>query len=482
MVYITFLYYIFTAFAVILYYLFPMRHRWYVLLAGSMLFYWYISQYSKKRFLVLILLAFLVWLAGICAERYSRLRKMILGLSVTAVAALLILSKEMPLIMDAVLHGKGQGGLLMPVGFSFFTMQLISYCADVYRGGIRAERSFPRFLLFISFFPQIVQGPIPRYGQLSRQLTEGHRFDEKGFVRGFMLILWGFFLKLCIADKAGIIVDTVFNNYPAYQGMYILTGGTLYSFQLYTDFLSCTCLAQGVSGLFGITLSDNFARPYLAVSIKDFWRRWHISLSSWLRDYVYIPLGGNRRGKLRKNLNILITFAVSGVWHGGGVKFLFWGLLHGIYQVIGDLLPMHGKNGKAGTGTGKTYPSDRFLRSAGTFCLVMPAWIIFRADSLRTGLSMIRSIFTVFNPWILTDDSLFRLGLGWKEVILLIVCLLILLAVSLLQEKGVRIRERVLSCSLPVRWGIYIGAVLFIMVFGTYGWGFDARSFIYGGF
>ena len=177
-----------------------------------------------------------------------------------------------------------------------------------------------------------------------------------------------------------------------------------------------------------------------------------------------------------------MTFAVSGVWHGGGVKFLFWGLLHGIYQVIGDLLPMHGKNGKAGTGTGKTYSSDRFLRSAGTFCLVMPAWIIFRADSLRTGLSMIRSIFTVFNPWILTDDSLFRLGLGWKEVILLIVCLLILLAVSLLQEKGVRIRERVLSCSLPVRWGTYIGAVLFIMVFGTYGWGFDARSFIYGGF
>ena len=297
-----------------------------------------------------------------------------------------------------------------------------------------------------------------------------------------MLILWGFFLKLCIADKAAIVVNMVFDNYPLYSGIYVLVAGILYSFQLYTDFLACTTLAQGVAGLVGIQLMDNFRRPYLATSVKDFWRRWHISLSSWLRDYIYIPLGGNRKGTLRKYVNLLIVCAVSGIWHGAGYKFVFWGLLHGAYQVAGGLLAPVNRFLSRKLALDAHPHCKRACQRIFTFALVMFAWIIFRADSLSAGLSMIASVFTVHNPWVLTNDALFTLGLVWKEWAVLILCLAGLLAVGFVQEKGISIREKILQASLPVRWAIYIGAILFVLVFGTYGYGYDAQAFIYGGF
>lgn len=297
-----------------------------------------------------------------------------------------------------------------------------------------------------------------------------------------MLILWGFFLKLCIADKACIIVDTVFNSYPTYRGMYVLVAGVLYSFQLYADFLACTSFAQGIAELFGIDIISNFNHPYFSTSIKDFWRRWHISLSSWLRDYIYIPLGGNRKGEVRKYTNLLITFAVSGIWHGAGYKFLFWGLLHGIYQIMGEIL-MPAKNFLGKKMHLDMHPIFRnAFKIIFTFLMVMFAWIIFRADHLKTGLSMIKSVFTVHNPWILTNDSLFSLGLSWKECLVLFFCLLVLLIVSWNQEKGVQIRNKILECNLFTRWCIYIGTIIFVIIFGTYGFGFDAQTFIYGGF
>lgn len=294
--------------------------------------------------------------------------------------------------------------------------------------------------------------------------------------------MWGFFLKLCIADKAAVVVNQIFDNYPTYCGMYILVAGILYSFQLYADFLGCTTLAQGIAGLFGVELINNFERPYFSDSIKDFWRRWHISFSSWLRDYIYIPLGGNRKGKTRKYINLIITFAVSGIWHGSGYKFLFWGLMHGFYQVVGEILVPVKKLADEKLMIYKYPFMKRIVKTVFTFFLVMFAWIIFRADHLKTGLSMIKSIFTVYNPWILTNDAILGLGLGWKEFCVLIVCLMGLLIVGIAQEKGMDIKEKILQCWLPIRWGIYIAAIIFIMIFGTYGYGFDAQAFIYGGF
>lgn len=482
MIYISFGFYVFVLAVTAAYYVIPLKYRWNALLIGSLGFYWHISHNSKKSFLILILLAFICWFAAQLMGREGQNRKRTLCVSCLAVLIPLLIIKEAGFVMDFILHRELPGWWLVPIGFSFYTLQLVAYCADVYREKIKPEKNFLKFLLFVSFFPQIIQGPIPRFGQLSQQLIQGHRFDEDKFVKGFMLILWGFFLKLCIADKAGIIVDRIFNNYLAYRGMYVLVGGILYSFQLYADFQACTCLAQGVSGLFCIDIINNFDHPYLATSIKDFWRRWHISLSSWLRDYVYIPLGGNRKGKVRKYINLLATFAVSGIWHGAGFKFLFWGLLHGFYQVAGEVLMPVRLKIREKMNIEVPQAACKLFKTIVTFTLVMLAWIIFRADHLKTGLYMIASIFTVRNPWILTDDSLFRLGLDWKEFYLLVICLLILLTVSLLQERGIRIRDRILKQSLVLRWAIYIAAIIFIMVFGTYGWGYNSQDFIYGGF
>lgn len=481
MTFVSFDFYIFLSVVVLAYYVIPLRWRWVTLLLGSLSFYFYISDCSPLKLSVLVLSAFLCWLFAKLQRLHARKKKLwfLLSLAVTALPLLFI--KEVPFFFSRS-NQAVPDWLIAPIGFSFYTMQLIAYAVDVYREKAIPERNFLKFLLFVSFFPQIIQGPIPRYNQLAPQLAEGHRFDEQKFVKGFMLILWGFFLKLCIADKAAVLVNAVFDQYPTYRGTYVLVAGILYSFQLYADFLACTSFAQGIAQLVGIELINNFQRPYFSKSVKEFWRRWHISLSSWLKDYIYIPLGGNRKGTLRKYLNLLLTFAVSGIWHGAGYKFLFWGLLHGVYQIAGDLLHPVGKFFEKKL---HLYVHPHFTAACQrlfTFVLLMFTWIIFRAEHLGTGLSMILSIFTVPNLWILTNDALFNLGLGWKECVILVICLLILLAVGIMQEKGIAIRENILRAPIAARWGLYIGAILFIMIFGTYGYGFDAQAFIYGGF
>ena len=284
-----------------------------------------------------------------------------------------------------------------------------------------------------------------------------------------------------VADKAGVVVDTIFGNVAAYQGAYVLVGGVLYSVQLYADFLSCTTLAQGVALLFGIRLGENFDHPYLATSIKDFWRRWHISLSSWLRDYVYIPLGGNRKGRLRKCFNVIVTFVVSGLWHGAGATYLVWGLMHAAYQIVGELTEGLRDACLRLLGIPKEGQARTWIRRATTFTLVMLAWIVFRAGSLSDALTMLGSLFTTWNPWIFFDDSLLELGLDWKEWVVLAASVLMLVRVSLWEER-LDVRGRILEQPFILRLALYVVAILVVMVFGTYGYGFDAADFIYGGF
>nr|MBQ8253830.1 MBOAT family protein [Lachnospiraceae bacterium] len=227
---------------------------------------------------------------------------------------------------------------------------------------------------------------------------------------------------------------------------------------------------------------SNFERPYFAVSIKDFWRRWHISLSTWLRDYVYIPLGGNRKGKLRKHINLVLTFVVSGIWHGTGLRFVAWGLMHAFYQIAGDVT--HGLRERVYESLGVASDSvwKRRIKQLGTFLLVSLSFVFFRADSLKIGVKMMLHMFTGFNPWILFGDKLFALGLGWKEMLVLVLAIVLLYWVGAMQEKGNAVSDRLMKFPLPIRWSVYILAILFIMVFGTYGYGFNAQDFIYGGF
>lgn len=318
MTYTSVYYYIFVIVLIIFYYVFPLRYRWIILLVGSLGFYY---QLSKGSWWLLGLTLLVSYLSGILIEKNAISSKIVMGggknrLSLCFLLASLLLV-VLPLILTKQFSFQNQPFFsLSSLGLSFYTLQIVSYLVDIYNGRIHAQKNFAKYALFVSFFPQIVQGSIPRYEQLSEQLYEGHRFDERGFSKGIQMIVWGFFLKMMIADKAGIVVDTVFGDPQTYQGEYVLAAGILYSIQLYTDFLACVCLAQGCAELFGIRLADNFRHPYFAESVKDFWSRWHISLSTWLRDYIYIPLGGSRRGKIRKYINLVITFVVSGIWHG----------------------------------------------------------------------------------------------------------------------------------------------------------------------
>lgn len=477
MTYTSFFYYILLAAILVLYYIMPGRIRWTVLLAGSLYFYLLLSgsPVMMGTFLMMILISYVF---GLLIERSGR--GIVTAAGIALSAAPLLASKALEITATSILH-RDLRSIALPVGASFFTLQMIAYLADIYRGKIRAQRNLLKYMLFISFFPQIIQGPIPRYSQLADQLIAPHKLKEENIVRGFHLIVWGFFLKFMIADKAGIIVDTVFKRPDYYRGMYVFTAGCLYSIQLYTDFMSCVFLSRGTARFMGIDLIDNFAQPYFATSIRDFWRRWHISLSAWLRDYIYIPLGGSRKGKIRKYVNLALTFLVSGIWHGGSVKFIFWGLLHAFYQITGDLTRGIRDKGYSLLRISKDSYLRHIIKSAGTFLLVMPAWIIFRAPDLKTGLDMIRSMFTVRNYWIFWDDTLYTLGLGWKEWSVLKHSIVILFVVSFLRTKG-HLAERFMKQHLIVRWAVCIGAILIIMIYGTYGFGYDAKAFIYGGF
>ena len=467
---------VFFLISIICYYAVPKKMRWGVLLVSSMVFYVWTVPYL---FIYLLFSTFTTFEYGKWVEKHKAQGKALLALTVGANLTVLLFLKFYPLCQ--VKFGFPALQLLMPMGVSFYTLQVIAYCVDVFHGKTEAQNNFFKYLLFVSFFPQILQGPIPRYNQLKNQLFEGHSFDYRTFKFGFQMILWGLFLKMVVADRAAIFVNNVFGEYHLYEGGMLAVAAVLYSIQLYTDFLGCVCIAMGAAEVYGIRLQTNFERPYFAVSIKDFWRRWHISLSSWLRDYVYIPLGGNRKGKLRRYVNLLVTFLVSGIWHGSGLQFIFWGLMHGCYQVTGELLLPFRKKVRSILKIREEGIAYRLWQRGCTFVLVTAAWIIFRAESLRTGLSIIKRILTDFTPWIFFDGTIYTGGIERPRLFVWILCLLLVVVVEYFQEKG-KIRDRIEKQHIIVRWSIYLAGIALVLVFGVYGPGYDATQFLYGQF
>lgn len=450
--------------------------RWGVLLAASMIFYVWSVPYL---IIYLLFSAVTTYAYGKWTENHKEHGKGLLALVIAANLAVLLFVKFYPLC-EAKLNFPALN-LLMPMGISFYTLQVIAYCADVYKGKTEAESNFFKYLLFVSFFPQILQGPIPRYNQLKEQLFEGHSFDYRTVKFGFQLILWGLFLKMVIADRAAIFVNTVFPAYHMYEGTMLAVAAVLYSIQLYTDFLGCVCIAMGAAEVYGIHLQTNFERPYLAVSIKDFWRRWHISLSSWLRDYVYIPLGGNRKGKIRRYLNLILTFLVSGIWHGAGMQYIFWGLMQGGYQVAGEVLTPARNVVKKALKIKEDSSMYALWQRLCTFTLITVSWIIFRAENLRAGLSIIKRILTDVTPWIFFDGTLYTCGIEAGNFLALIVCIILVMVIEHIQEKG-NMRELLEHQHMFIRWSIYLGAIALVVVLGVYGPGYDATQFLYGQF
>lgn len=484
-----------TAVLFVFYYKLPKRFRPYLLLAGSLYFY-----YCCSGLLLLVMAgtSFAAFVSGKLLYKYRPSEsaksscerntgsKILCGISVLLLLSPLVFLKYSGFLLRAFLADSAvsslSGGILsvgLPIGISFYTLQLISYILDIYRKKYAPESDFFRFLLFTCFFPQVLQGPIPRFDALKETLFSPHEPEEKTIAAGLMKILFGLFLKLMLADKAALFVNTVFNTEEKFAGSVYLTAGILYSFQLYADFLSCVLLAQGTALLFGIRLAENFAQPYFASSIKEFWRRWHISLSSWLRDYVYIPLGGSRKGIFRTDCNLLLTFLVSGIWHGSGFKYLFWGMLHGGFQIAGKhSLPVRDRFFAA---VRLPLRARAALQKITTFFLVMTAWIIFRANSLRDGLYALYAVVFDFRAESLLS-SFTSLGLSLPEWLMLLLTLILLYVYDSFAERGKPLYVRLSNSTAAKQLVFALLLLLFAAIFGTYGFGYDANAFIYGGF
>lgn len=384
--------------------------------------------------------------------------------------------------------------ILLPVGISFYTLQALGYLIDVYRGDIRAEKNFLKYALFVSFFPQLVAGPIERSKNLLTQLQGSHSLQYENIRKGMLLVLYGLFLKMVIADRAAMIVDTVYNNSETYAGFYIVVATCFFAIQIYCDFYGYSTIARGSALLMGIRLTDNFNAPYFSKSVKEFWRRWHISLSGWFRDYLYIPLGGNRKGRLRKDGNLLTVFAVSGLWHGASFSFIFWGLLNGIYQVaegfyqdvkqlIGNHWNVFLENRGLSDNNSAVDDARRFCRELSrtifTFGLVTFAWLFFRAGGLSSAYEIITNMLHIDNWMILFDGSLYELGVAKNYMNALIVSILILFLVDYQKYQGKDAAEWLLNQRWAFRIFIYMFLIFTILLYGCYGELYDTQQFIY---
>lgn len=372
--------------------------------------------------------------------------------------------------------------LLLPVGISFYIFMSIGYIADVYNGKLEAERNIFRYGLFVSFFPIILSGPIERGGNMLEQFKEEFlgkvRFDTERIRDGLVRMLWGYFQKLVLADRIAVLVNTVYELPERYGGAIIIAASFLYTFQIYCDFAGYSNIAIGMSKALGIRVMENFNVPYLATSITDFWRRWHISLSSWFRDYVYIPLGGNRKGNVRKYMNVMIVFLLSGLWHGAGWNFILWGGLHGAYQVLGALFMPVRKKAAQMIHFKEESVGNRMVKTAVTFGLVNAAWILFRAESMAHVLQLVKRL-KEMQLWQLFDGSLYALGLDRANMNLLFLGLLLVIIVDILNEKGYYVASKIAKERLWIRWPIYIAGILVVFICGMWGAGYDAGSFIY---
>ncbi len=476
---------LFVIFLLFIYYLMPSKKQWLVLLSGSLFFYLCFDPAYFLYFLVTILSTYA---AGILIEKYPRHRKLSLILCICLNAGIWFVIKCHAPILSALqsmiptVPLPQSTNWLVPVGISYYILQSVGYLVDVYRGE-KAERNIFKYTLFLAWFPAIVQGPISRYRELAPQFTAGHRFDYDKSSGELLLILFGLIKKIVIADNVARIANYCFQNASTLEGFTLYIGAVAYSLQLYFDFSGCVDLCRGTSGLFGIQLRQNFASPYLSQSIKEFWGRWHMSLTSWLRDYIYIPLGGNRKGTGRKYLNILIVFLVSGIWHGTWLQFLVWGLLHALYQIVGECTQDVRQRLKKLAGIQEGSVSDKIYRIFITFHLVAFAWIFFRADSLAGASEYIGNMFSRYNPWVLFDGSLFNSGISRELLNVVILNIILVMLVDLAHRKGhFGLREKLRSLHIFIRWPIYFILIYDILLFGAYGMGIDPSAFLYGAF
>ena len=391
------------------------------------------------------------------AAKYGKGKKPIVILTIVANLAILVFLK---VYFYAENFGLSLPNILVPIGVSYYTMQVISYLVDVYKGKYEAQKSLWKYLMYVIYIPYLIIGPINRYDQISESLYAKKKWDTNRILNGGIRILWGAFKKLVIAGRLSMILAVITADTTKYTGAYALLAMLLYSIQLYADFSGGIDIVIGVSKLFGINMKENFDAPYLAQNLKEFWRRWHIGLSSWLKDYVYIPLGGNRKGKLRTKINVVITFVVSGLWHGA--NYLLWGLIHGICVAFPQFLTTKWK----------------YLNRVINYLVVSFTWAFFIWPTTKIALQMMGSVFTNWNYGeLFTNLSVF--GLDIANGIVLVISILALAIFDTKKDKIILIlSNKKVATKLAI-----IGTVsMLVLIFGIYGIGFEVNDFIYSRF
>lgn len=500
---------IFIVITTALYFIVPGTKQWLILLIASYVFYY--LEDGLSGFVFIIITTVTSYLAGILMERDKKgFRKAIMLSCILLNFGILGLLKYGGFVFDnvvSVFHILGIDTVpekplfILPLGISFYTFQTMGYVIDVYRKAERAENNFLRFALFISYFPQIIQGPIGRHEELAPQLEEVHRWDSIRFREGVLRVFWGFFKKIILAERAGVIVNEIYSNFEGegYKGFIILIAGLLYGIQVYADFSGGMDIVFGVSDIFGIKLTENFRQPYFAKSVSEFWQRWHITLGTWMKNYVFYPIclsesAAKLQRKARAKFGVyygrviiptiasFFTFILVGIWHGADWKYVVYGIYMAIFvssdtfceKLYGDLRERFGIDKES-----LSWKTFQILRT--TF-IILIGRLISRGNNVSDAFGMIKAMFSSFNLWVFSNDTLLSLGLDEKDMGVMLMAIVALFVVDYVNEKGTRIRTVIARKALPFRWAVYYLAIAGILVFGVYGSEYNASSFIYQNF
>ena len=524
-------YLIFLIVCVFLYYVIPQKTRWIVLLTASVTFY---CIFSKWLIVFLLLTTLIIYLCGlkvqalndlfqqektsleraerkVLKETYRKKKMRFVALAVVLNLGILVALKYVNFLGDTVdgifaLFGSKDliptVPLLLPLGISYYTLMAISYSVDVYRGQNMADRNFFRLFLFLIFFPQIVEGPFGRYNKLADNLYNGNQLNFNNLKSAAMLILWGFIKKMVMADRCAIIVNEIFDNYTSYGGITVIMGVVLYVFQIYMDFSGCIDIVRGSAGMFGVTLEENFKRPFFSKNIDEFWRRWHITLGAFFRDYIFYPVSMSKgferissfsKKHFGKNLARVLPLAFAlffvwlsnGLWHGASIKYVIYGLYYYVIMIVAQLFKpasvktlsiLHIKEDS------KWYSCFQILRTDLLVCIGM---LIFRADSLRIAASMFQSIFTSFAiSGAAITTPIYAAGAVGKDLLVILASIVFMFFVGVYQERHSATTIRAVLDTKPFVWrwiAIYIG-VMIVLIFGVYGPGYNSIESVYAQF
>ncbi|MBO5371429.1 MAG: MBOAT family protein [Lachnospiraceae bacterium] len=528
MSYTSFIYLLFLAIACLSYYLMPVKARWAVLLWANIVFYLF-SGWDNFIFLLgAIAVSYFVACKmsdnhaefkalkksgtydrkelKVIKEQYEAKRKKMLLIGLAFVILLLVVVKYTNFILGNVYsllelmgfeHDQVFFNIIMPMGISFFVFQIIAYLMDVYRGDIDAQKNFLRYSLYISFFPTVVQGPIPRYKFLGTQLENEHPFSYENIRDGAIQIIWGFAKKLILSERLATFVSQIYDNYAAnsYKGIILVIATVAFSIQIYADFSGCMDIATGSARLFGIQLPDNFLRPYFSKNMPEFWRRWHVSLGTWFKDYVLYPFSiSPRLLKLNKNIRakfgaeagriifsaipIYAVWMLTGVWHGAQWNYIIWGLFHGTLIVMSMIYEPYNKKVIEKLQIKTDCFSFRLFQMARTFTLCCVGRVFFRANGFMDAMGIFKNMFSGLGLEFIRGGRIFEYGLNRENMLVVLIAIVVLWIVSMLQEK-MDVLEALSKQNLIFRWAIIYALFFAVLIFGQYGPGYDSSSFIY---